>query len=192
MSSEPTTSNRVAPHLVLVGMMGAGKTSGGRRVAKRLHRRFVDLDAAIERAAGRPIPEIFATEGEAGFREREHAVLVDVLRGDEPLVLSTGGGAVLRDDNRTAMRAHGTVVWMRASPQTLLSRVGNGAGRPLLAGDPIGNLTRLAAERSDAYGAAAHHVVDVDRLPFEAITNRIVALASEGRPSDERPSEVGR
>ena len=178
-------------------MMGAGKTSGGRRVAKRLHRRLVDLDAAIERAAGKPIPEIFAAEGEAGFREREHAVLVEVLRADEPLVVSTGGGAVLREDNRTSMRERGTVVWMRASPQTLLTRVGNGAGRPLLAGDPIGNLTRLAAERADAYRAAAHHVVDVDRLPFEAITNRIVALVSdtpsaEGRPSEGRPSEVGR
>ena len=175
-------------------MMGAGKTSAGRRVAKRLHRRHVDLDSAIERAAGHSIPEIFAAVGEQGFRDREHDVLVELLAGDEPLVLSTGGGAVLREENRRAMRERGTVVWLRAAPQTLLTRVGNGTGRPLLAGDPIGNLTRLAAERADAYGAAAHHVVDVDRLPFEAITNRIVALVREPvvATADQPPVEVDR
>ena len=162
-------------------MMGAGKTSGGRRVAKRLHCRHVDLDAAIERTFGRKI----AAEGEPGFRDREHDVLVDLLRGDEPLVVSTGGGAVLREDNRASMRERGTVVWLRAAPQTLLSRVGDGSGRPLLAGDPLGNLTRLAAARADAYRAAAHHIVDVDRMSFDAITTGLAALVAGPDPLPE-------
>ncbi|MSY71779.1 MAG: shikimate kinase, partial [Actinobacteria bacterium] len=185
MSSESTPSIPSRPHLVLVGMMGAGKTSGGRRVAKRLHRRHVDLDAAIERTFGRKIPEIFAAEGEPGFRDREHDVLVDLLRGDEPLVVSTGGGAVLREDNRASMRERGTVVWLRAAPQTLLSRVGDGSGRPLLAGDPLGNLTRLAAARADAYRAAAHHIVDVDHMSFDAITTGLAALVAGPDPLPE-------
>jgi shikimate kinase len=164
------------PHLVLVGLMGVGKTSVGRRVAKKLGVRHVDLDVAVERTAGRSVPEIFADEGEEGFRAREHVALVDLLAADAPLVLSTGGGAVLREDNRAAMRARGTVVWLRATPRTLLARVGDGRGRPLLAGDPLGNLTRLAAERAPAYTAAAHTIIDVDGLPFDAVTEKVAAL----------------
>lgn len=160
---------------MLVGLMGVGKTSIGRRAAKKLGMRHVDLDAAIERIDGRSIPEIFAAVGEPGFRELEHAVLVDILAGDTPVVLSTGGGAVLREDNRTAMRARGTVVWLRATPRTLLARVGDGRGRPLLAGDPLANLTRLAAERADAYAASAHDIIDVDGLPFDAVTESVAA-----------------
>lgn len=156
--------------------MGAGKTSVGKRAAKRLGRRHVDLDHAVERSAGATIPELFAAEGEEGFRRREHDELVARLASEEPLVLSTGGGAVLREDNRAAMRAGGFVVWLRATPATLLARVGDGSGRPLLAGDPLGNLTRLAEERSGAYEAAAHAVIDVDRRSFDAVTDAVVQL----------------
>jgi shikimate kinase len=168
---------RPGPHLVLVGLMGAGKTSVGRRLAKKLGLRHVDLDHAVERAAGCTIPELFAAHGEAAFRDREHDLLVELLAGEQPFVLSTGGGAVLRDDNRAAMRARATVVWLRARPDTLLARVGDGSGRPLLAGDPLGNLTRLAAERAPAYEAAAHVVIDVDGLPFDVITDRVARHA---------------
>ena len=164
-------------------MMGAGKTSVGRRAAKRLGRRSVDLDVAIERDAGMAVPQIFEQVGEAGFREREHAVLVAQLAVDEPLVLATGGGAVLRADNRAAMRARGLVVWLRATPATLLTRVGDGSGRPLLAGDPLGHLTRLAGARADAYAAAAHEIVDVDRVSFDAVTEAIVRLVRDARPT---------
>lgn len=157
--------------------MGAGKTSVGRRAAKRLGRRHVDLDTAVERRAGATVPELFAREGEDGFRRREHDELVAQLAGEEPIVLSTGGGAVLREDNRAAMRARGLVVWLRATPATLLTRVGDGSGRPLLAGDPLGNLTRLAEARAGAYEAAAHVIIDVDRKPFDAVTEAVVALA---------------
>ena len=183
MASECSTIAPRAPHLVLVGMMGAGKSSIARRVAKRTGRRHVDLDVAVERAAGASVADIFATEGESAFRDREHATLVDLLAGEEPLVLSTGGGAVLRDDNRAAMRARGTVVWLRASPTTLLARVGDGRGRPLLAGDPLGNLTRLAAERADAYAAAAHETIDVDRVSFDTVTERVASLTRRILPA---------
>ena len=83
------------------------------------------------------------------------------------------------------MRERGTVVWLRAAPQTLLSRVGDGSGRPLLAGDPLGNLTRLAAARADAYRAAAHHIVDVDRMSFDAITTGLAALVAGPDPLPE-------
>jgi shikimate kinase len=184
------------PHLVLVGMMGAGKTSIGRRVGKRLGRRHVDLDTAIERAAAMRVTEIFAAEGEAGFRDREHALLVDTLAHREPTVISTGGGAVQRADNRDAMRADGLVVWLRATPTTLLARVGDGSGRPLLAGDPLGQLTRLAAERAPLYAAAAHHFIDVDHLSFDRVAERVAHLWTAARPlatgssaiSGERPT----
>jgi shikimate kinase len=163
---------------VLIGMPGSGKSSIARRIARKTGRRAVDVDAEIERAAGRPIPEIFATEGEDGFRARESQVLASLLAGDEPLVVATGGGAVLREDNRAAMRARGTVVWLRATPATLAERVGDGHTRPLLAGDPVGNLTRLLGERAEAYAAAAHAIVDVDRMPFDKVTDRVMAAAS--------------
>jgi shikimate kinase len=165
------------PHLVLVGMMGCGKSSVGRRVARALGRPFVDLDTAIERTARCRIPELFEREGEAGFRERESAELTAVLATPEPAVVATGGGAVLRAENRDAMRRRAVVVWLRARPDTLLARVGDGTGRPLLAGDPLGNLTRLAAERAGAYRDAAHEIIDVDGLPFDVITARVQRVA---------------
>ena len=164
-------------------MMGSGKSSIGRRVAKRLRRRHVDLDSFIERASGKKIAELFASEGEALFRDREHDALREVLADQEPLVVSTGGGSVLRDDNRAAMRAAGTVVWLRASPQSLLARVGDGSGRPLLAGDPLGNLTRIATEREGVYAAAAHEIIDVDRLSSDAVSDRVARLVGRPVPS---------
>jgi shikimate kinase len=175
MGNEPDAGDR--PHLVLVGMMGCGKTSVGRRVARALGRPFLDLDHEVERVAGRRIPELFEHEGEAGFRDREGAALRGALAGTEPMVIATGGGAVLRPENRAAMRERAVVVWLRARPDTLLARVGDGRGRPLLAGDPLGNLTRIAADRADAYRDAAHEVIDVDGLPFDEISERVRRVA---------------
>jgi shikimate kinase len=165
------------PHLVLVGMMGAGKSSVGRRIARRTGRRCIDLDQQIEQAAGRTIPEIFAAEGEAAFRALETATLRTVLGADEPAVVAVGGGAVLPSENRRLMRDRAFVVWLRATPETLLERVGDGRGRPLLADDPGEVITRLVTERADAYLDAAHEIVDVDRLPFDTITERVLAAA---------------
>jgi 5-deoxy-5-amino-3-dehydroquinate synthase len=162
------------PHVVLVGMMGAGKSSVARRVARHLGWRHVDVDTEVERSAGCTIASLFASEGEAAFRDREAATLRTLLASTEPLVIATGGGSVLRPENRQAMRDRARVVWLRARPDTLAARVGDGASRPLLAGDPLGSLTRIAAERAGAYEAAAHHVVDVDDVPFTLVTERVV------------------
>jgi shikimate kinase len=163
------------PHLVLVGMMGSGKSSVGRRVARRLGWRHVDVDKRIERTAGRTIPEIFSADGEAGFRAIEHDVLEKLLRLPGRTVLSTGGGAVLSPDNRALMRDRGTVVWLRARPETLVARVGKGSGRPLLAGDPADAVRRLDAERRTAYDGAAHVVVDVDERTADQVADAVLA-----------------
>lgn len=163
------------PHLVLVGMMGSGKTSVGRRLARRLGWRHVDADKRIERTAGRTIAEIFAADGENGFRSIEHDVLERLLRLPGRTVVSTGGGAVLSADNRALMRERGTVVWLRARPETLLARVGKGNGRPLLAGDPAAALRRISAERHDAYDNAAHVVVDVDGRTADQVADAVLA-----------------
>jgi shikimate kinase len=174
---------------VLVGMPGCGKSSVARRLARRTGRRAVDVDAEIERVAGRSIPDLFATDGEAAFRTLEHEVLTSVLAGDEPLVVATGGGAVLRADNRDAMRGRGTVIWLRATAETLQRRVGDGATRPLLAGDALANLQRLDHERRDAYAASAHVVVDVDHVPFDQVVERVLdgAAAHRSEPSEVAP-----
>lgn len=151
-------------HLVLVGLMGAGKSTVGRRCAERLGRVFVDVDDLVEAAAGRSVPEIFATDGEAAFRERERVALAEACASPGLLVIACGGGAMLDPANRECARAHGCVVWLTADPATLAARVGRGAARerrPLLAdGDPEATLDRLAGERADAYAAAAHARVD--------------------------------
>lgn len=162
-------------HLILVGMMGAGKTSVGRRVAKALQRRFVDADAALEKETGRTIPDIFATDGEAGFRAIERGVIGRLADDPNPLVIATGGGAVLSPETRALLRERGTVVWLRATPETLLKRVRGGAGRPLLADDPAGTLTRLCATREEFYADVAHIVVDVDRLTAAQTATEIIA-----------------
>jgi shikimate kinase len=167
-------------HIVLVGMMGAGKTSIGRRLARRLDRPFVDVDERLEAAAGLSIQEQFDLHGEAAFRAREADELAAVLLSAVPSVVATGGGAVLDARNRGAMRDRATVVWLRAAPDTLLERVGDGAGRPILAGDPHGTLVRLVDQRAAAYAEAAHVTVDVDDLEEDAVLERVVEMLGAG------------
>jgi shikimate kinase len=162
-------------HLVLVGLMGAGKTTTGEECARRLGRAFVDTDEIVAAASGQSVEELFETEGEAGFRARERIALADACAAPEPLVIACGGGAVLDAGNRATMRASGLVVWLRASPAQLAHRVGDGGGRPLLAGAPsVDTLERLAALRAPAYEAAAHVVVETDGLAPEAVVGRVL------------------
>lgn len=144
-----------APHLVLIGPMGAGKSSIGRRLARARGLPFVDLDREIEARAGTDIPTIFAHEGEAGFRRREREALADALDG-APCVLATGGGAVLDADNRARMQRQGFVVHLRIDVDAQLTRLANDRSRPLIAGDDReAVLRRLAAERGPLYAAVA-------------------------------------
>ena len=145
-----------APNLVLVGPMGAGKSSIGRRVARRFGLVFVDVDHEIEVRTGATAATIFECEGEPGFRARERATLMDILAGERQLV-ATGGGAVLDADNRARMRTRGFVVHMHAGVETQLARLARDRRRPLLArGDRRAVLEQLAIERAPLYEAAAH------------------------------------
>lgn len=144
--------------LWLIGMMGSGKSTVGALIAARARVPFVDLDAAIVAAAGIEVPEIFATEGEAGFRERETAALLEAA--DAGAVVACGGGVVLAEQNVRVMRSRGPVVWLEADPAELAVRLGTGEGRPLLAGGELeARLRLIGAERAGAYAAAAHHRV---------------------------------
>ncbi len=129
-AGDPNARNR--RHLVLVGLMGAGKSTVGARCAERLGRAFVDTDDEIVTRAAMPFDEIWKTGGEARFRELEREVVADVCAAPDPLVIASGGGAIVDPDNRRRFRAAGVVVWLHASTAVLAARVGDGATRPLL------------------------------------------------------------
>lgn len=175
MNRESERASR-GPHIVLVGMMGAGKTTVGRLLADRTGRPFFDSDQAIERDTGRTVAQIFADDGEAAFRSLETQVLRDMLARDEPAVIAAAGGTVLDADNRARMRARGTVVWLRVDPARLAARVQGSIHRPLLADDPAATLDRLAREREGLYRETSHQVVEVDALDPNEVADRILAL----------------
>lgn len=177
-------------NLYLVGMMGAGKSTVGRLLAERLGWPFLDLDSVIEAEAGMAVPAIFATEGEAAFRERETELLARIASGwrpegvgaQQPVVVATGGGAVLREVNRERMRVTGLVVWLEADPDLLVERtVAEGvAKRPLLAdADPGSKLTELLARRAPLYGQAAHRQIQTSGRPPEAVAEEILSILAD-------------
>jgi shikimate kinase len=169
--------------VVLIGMMGAGKSTTARLLADRLGWRYVDSDDEVERRAGRTVPEIWKESGEAAFRAEEARVVEDLCCRPEPAVLSVGGGAVVDLENRAVIRRAGLVVWLRAEVPTLAHRVGSGDGRPLLSGGPVAALARLAEGRAPIYAELADLVFDVDRLsPPEVIEQIVEALESSGSP----------
>ena len=147
-------------NIYLVGLMGAGKTTVGRHLAKRLGRRFVDSDDEIETRTGVRIPIIFEIEGEAGFRAREVQVLQALTR-EVGLVMATGGGAVLDPVNRANLANNGMVVYLCAQPQQLWQRTRHGRNRPLLqVADPLAKLQELYVERDPLYREIADIVVE--------------------------------
>ncbi len=166
-------------HLVLVGMMAAGKTTVGRAVAARLGRPFSDSDELVEARTGRTVREIFARDGEAAFRVLETAALVEALAVEEPQVIAAAGGVVLEAANRSALRRPGVrVVWLRADPHVLEGRLEAAGGpghRPLLDGDPGAALRRLAAEREPLYREVADVVVDVGGLTPGDVVERVLS-----------------
>ena len=172
----------MTPRILLVGMMGAGKTTIGQLAARRLGWGYRDSDADVESATGLPVPELFARDGEAAFRRAEADVLAAACAEPAPSVVSVAGGAVLNPDNRRLISASGTVVWLRARPETLASRVGDGSGRPLLGDDPAEALVRLNAVRAPLYAEVADLVIDVDDLPAEEVARRVLAEAAAAAP----------
>jgi shikimate kinase len=161
---------------VLIGLMGAGKTTVGQRCAELLDRPFVDTDELVEASTRMGVAEIFADHGEEQFRALETDALADAGASPVPLVIACGGGAVLAAENRRVLRANGVVVWLRASPAVLGDRVGAGAERPLLRGGapPTVTLERLAELRAPAYEAAAHLSVDTEGRTVDEVATSVV------------------
>lgn len=160
-------------HIVLIGPMGAGKSTIGRRLARDLERPFIDSDQVIRERTGVEIGHIFDVEGEAGFRQREKDVIAGILEG-EPCVLATGGGAILDADTRQRLREHGTVVYLQTSVDEQLRRAGKDKRRPLLqTDDPRGRLETLMAERQPLYEATAHATISTDRGSIGQMARRI-------------------
>ena len=165
--------------IVLVGMMGAGKSSIGRRLAQRLDIPFVDADTEIETAAGMTIPEIFSAYGEPHFRSGEQRVIARLLDGG-PQVLATGGGAYMNADTRAGIRQKGVSVWLKADFEVLMRRVKrrSTADRPMLQGDPAQRIAHLMAERYPVYAEADVTVMSRD-VAHETIVNEIIAALAE-------------
>lgn len=158
---------------MLVGLMGAGKTTIGQRLAHRLGLPFLDADAEIEKAAGCPIEDIFQVHGEAMFRDGERRVIARLLEGPVH-ILATGGGAFMDPDTRARIRARGISVWLRADLDLLLKRVRKRNGRPLLRrGDPRAVMERLMHERTPIY-AEADIVIDSGDVPHETVVQAII------------------
>lgn len=167
-------------HLVLVGPMGAGKTTVGRAVAARLGRTFVDTDELIVATAAMSVAEVFVVEGERGFRERERIAVADACATPEPAVISCGGGAVLHPDSRAKVAASGFVVWLDAPGAVLAERVASGAARPLLAtGDPIATLERIRSLRADAYAGVADSKVDTQHRTIDEVVDAVLDAAGD-------------
>ena len=171
----------------LVGMMAAGKTTIGRHLAALLDYQFVDSDQEVERRCGADISWIFDMEGEDGFRDREQKVLEE-LTARCRVVLATGGGAVLRADNRAHLRSRGTVVYLRASVKQIVERTRRDRARPLLQGDGdlYSRVTALADEREHLYRATAHVVCHTKGRPSKMLAEEIFAGLPAGAPERER------
>ena len=200
VQGQPVDARRVAAALgdrsvVLVGMMGAGKTSVGRRLAAKLGLPFVDADAEIEAGAQLTIPEIFERFGEAYFREGERRVIARLLAGG-PQVLATGGGSFMNASTREAIAAHGVSIWLKPDVEVLLARVRKKSNRPLLkTQDPEASLRRILAERSPTYALADLTIESRDGphdLVVEMTLRRLAEALCERAdpPADRRRVEV--
>jgi shikimate kinase len=175
--------------IVLVGLMGAGKTSIGRRLAEKLGLPFVDADHEIVAAAGKSIPDIFAEHGEAHFRDGERKVIARLLEKGKQ-VLATGGGAFMNEATRDGIKQRGVSVWLKADIETLLERVAKRGGRPLLAGDdPEGVLRRLADIRYPVY-ALADITVESTNAKHQNTVNDVICALAQWHSDGQAPLHV--
>jgi shikimate kinase len=159
--------------IIFVGLPGSGKTTIGRQLARRLGLPFVDSDHVIEHRLGCSIREFFAREGEDSFRDLEQQVL-DELTQTQPGVIATGGGAVLREDNRRHLHERGQVIYLRSTPEDVFRRVRHDTARPLLqVDDPLNRLRALYEMRDPLYRQAAHFVIETGRPSVAMLVNMI-------------------
>jgi shikimate kinase len=171
--------DKFSENIYLVGLMGAGKTTIGRSLAKRLELDFVDTDRELEVRTGVSIPTIFEIEGEEGFRKRESQLILDISE-EKGRVVATGGGGVLREENRRSMRASGFVVYLDVPPRILWERTRHDRNRPLLqVADPLAKLTRIFVTRDPLYREAAHLVMNTGRVaPHEVLQHLLGELSA--------------
>ncbi len=174
-------------NIYLIGLMGSGKTTIGRALAKKLNLRFVDSDHEIEARTGATIPWIFEIEGEASFRQREAEVIRELTQS-EGIVLATGGGAILNAESRERLKSTGTVIWLRASIGSILARTSHDRNRPLLqTADPRQKLEQLSAQREPLYREVAHMTVDTGRPHLNSLVQSIMQQLDAPRGALQNP-----
>jgi shikimate kinase len=179
----------VSGNVYLVGLMGAGKTSVGKLLARRLGKTFYDSDHEIERATGVRVPVIFEIEGESGFRAREQRILAELV-DRAPIILATGGGVVLAEQNRKLLKDHGTVVYLCASPHDLWRRTRHDRNRPLLqTADPLAKLVELYKVRDPLYREVADEIVDTGNQSVSTLAYRLEQKLAQFTHTS-RPAEV--
>ncbi|MET0027746.1 MAG: shikimate kinase AroK [Candidatus Thiodiazotropha sp.] len=160
-------------NLFLIGPMGAGKTTVGRHLAEYYHKDFVDSDLEIQRRTGVDIPTIFEFEGESGFRQREHDV-IDELSARDGIVLATGGGAVIRDENRKLLSSRGVVIYLHCTAEQQYERTHRDKNRPLLqTEDPLAKLKQLLEERDPLYRQTADLLISTEGRNTQAVVQEI-------------------
>jgi len=187
-SAETSDTTSVMPAtrpIALIGLMGVGKTTVGRRLARKLGREFKDSDEEIERASGRTVAGYFRDHGEADFRDGERRVITRLLETETPLVLATGGGAFIHPETRAALLQHADVIWLKGDFETIMARVSKKNTRPLLqVADPRAKMRELMAQRHPIYALAPIHV-KVAKGPHLRTVNRVIRAL---RQYEEKPA----
>ena len=165
--------------IVLIGLMGSGKTTVGRALAKRLKLVFSDSDDAVEKIAKRSVREIFENQGEDIFRKLESQALGELCDAKSPTVLAVAGGAIISQSNRDLLQKNAKcIVWLDAPTPTLISRTGRGKHRPLLDGDPVGSLNKMRLDREHLYQSLATHHLVTQSQTIDEVVERIISLCS--------------
>ena len=173
------TSNNASKMIVLIGLMGSGKTTVGRALASRLNLVFRDSDEAVEKTAKTSVREIFESQGEEIFRKLESQALIDLCDARSSIVLAVAGGAIIARSNRDLLQKNAQcIVWLDAPTPTLISRTGRGKHRPLLDGDPVGSLNKMRLDREPLYQQLATHHLVTQSLTIDEVVERIISLCS--------------
>ncbi len=166
-------------NVILIGYMGCGKSTVGRRLSYRLRMPYVDTDNLIETKEKTTISDIFATQGEEVFRQMETDCIKSIFDYRQDYVIAVGGGLPMREENREIMKKLGTIIYLRAKPDTIYERLKNDTKRPLLQGeDPQGKICTMIGLRGPIYEAASDYIIDVDGKSFEEIINEIEEIVS--------------
>ncbi len=171
-SSSQTQTNSL---IVLIGLMGSGKTSVGRALAKKLNFKFADSDELVEKIVKLSVREIFTQMGEVEFRRLESSALAEACRCTQPTVLAVAGGAILRQENRTLLKDHAKcIVWLDAPTSTLVGRAGRAKHRPLLDADPVGQLNQMRIDRESLYQQIATNKIATASFNVAEVVNHVI------------------